>query len=840
MFRVAWRSLSAHKSRLVLSTIAVVLGVAFVSGSFVFSDTLKKVFTDLFGQTTSDVVVTPYSAVGGQNESAAVTLPTSYVPRIEAVDGVVRAEGEVSRVGVIVVGADGKAVSSGPAPQLGLSWAEGEDSPLNLIDGRGPEREGEIAIDSQTAENGELAVGQEVGLVLPSGPPRKAEVVGVFRFGNTGSLAGAALTTFDLETAQKLLTEPGRVTSIAVSGEDGISQTELASRVKAALPKGVVVKTGDETADEAADAINSGLSFFNYLILAFAAIALLVGIFLIINTFAMLVAQRTRELALLRALGASRRQVTRSVMVEALVVGLIGSTAGFFLGIGLAVMLSDLLTAFGIELPGGDLVIAPRTVIVAYLVGVLVTLAAAWFPARRAAKLPPVAAMRDTSIPSRSLRIRTIIGAVMVVIGVLALIGGVRSEETAAAASLVGLGALLTLVGVAVAAPVLARPLVAVVGWPVRRISTITGRIAVDNAGRNRARTAGTASALMIGLAVVGTFTVLGTSATASVDETIDASYGAEYIISDSSFTGFSPEVADAVRDVEGVSSVTSVGFAPVKVNGSSNQITTIDPATGPEAFKIGWDAGGWDALTKDAITLDAASVARDDKKVGDKLEVTFATGVRTLTLAGIYDAKGLTGYVASNAVLEAAGIPETPFGLYIKLDPGVDAESVRPALDAAVQPFPNVKLESRAELKESTRTQINGLLAFIYVLLALSILIAILGIVNTLALSVVERTREIGLLRAVGMSRKQVKRMIRWESVVIAVIGALLGLALGVVFGSALQNVLASQGITTLSIPWGQLVSFAVIAGLVGVLAAWRPGARAAKLDVLKAIATD
>jgi putative ABC transport system permease protein len=847
VLRVAWRSLRAHKSRLILSTFAVVLGVAFVGGSLIFSDTLKSTFTELFAQTSADVVVTPVGEVSGSGEDASVTLPTTLVTTISEVPGVEKAIGGVFVQGVVVIGSDGEPAGNPQAPSFGVDWGDDPDlSPLSLAEGRGPTTSTEIAIDTETAERGDLAVGDRVRILTP-GPAVEQDIVGIFKFGSTGSLAGASLAAFDPATAQRLLTAPGQVTQIDVAAEEGVSQEVLAERITAVVPPGTTkVQTGAAAADEQAAEINEALSFIDYLILAFAGIALLVGIFLIVNTFSMLVAQRARELALLRALGASRRQVSRSLLVEALVVGIIGSTIGFFLGLLLAVGLQALLNASGAGLPDGGLVVTTTTVLWCYAVGIIVTLISAWFPARRASRVPPIAAMRETvTIPARSVRIRASIGAVLTVLGLLALVSGVSSDSAGSGAGLVGLGALLTLLGVAVVAPVLVRPLVAVIGWPVRRISPLAGRLAVDNAGRNRARTAGTASAIMIGLAVVSTFTILGSSVAASVDESIDTTIGADYIVQPTNFAngGFSPEVSEALSAVPGVESVASFGFVPARVDGDRVDLISITPATADGAVIVDFVEGNWSAVSPTTIAVDTDTAEREGLAIGDSVEVTFAQESRTLEVAATYESQGgtgVSGYVIDKQTATAAGVPDSDFGLYVTLAPGADVEQVRPALDAAVAPFPNVTLQDQQELKQTTRDQINNLLSLIYALLFLSILIAILGIVNTLALSVIERTREIGLLRAVGMSRTQVKRMIRWESVIIAIIGAILGIVLGVLFGSALQQVLETQGLLTLSIPTGQLVFFVVVAAIVGVLAAWRPARRAARLDVLKAISTE
>jgi putative ABC transport system permease protein len=822
--------------------------VAFVAGTFIFTDTLSRTFEDLFGQTTSDVEITPKSAFDAQGSEDAVgaSVPASLVPTVAGAPGVAKAGGSVLVNGVLVVGKDGKTLGTAGAPAFGVSWSDdAELSPFRLVpgSGKGPTKAGEVALDSQTAEAGGFVVGDTVRLVTPN-EPLEAEVTGIFRFGTSGNLAGASLTAFDEATAQALLLAPGRFSAISAKADPGTTQDEAkASIIKAIGPEQAAtldIKTGQEAADDAAASISQALSFVNIFLLVFAGIALLVGSFIILNTFSMLVAQRARELALLRALGASRRQVTWAVLGEAFVVGLVGSLLGIGLGLVLALGLKGLISTLGGDLPTGALVIAPRTVIVAILVGVLVTLAAAYVPARRASKVPPVAAMRDdVVIPQRSLRLRVGLGLVLLVLGVLVLgagLGGSGSEG----ASTVGLGALLLFFAVITLAPIIAGPVIRVLGWPVKARG-ISGRIAIDNARRNRRRTASTASALMIGLALVGAFAILGSSTTESTNAAIDEAIGADFIVTDASFTGFSPVVAENISEVDGIDVVSVVRTAPAEIDGSVTTLAAIDPATAPDVITVTMVEGELsdvaDGLLVDSVTATNASVA-----LGDSVEITFGNGTQqTQEVVGLYEGAGLlTGWVTSNQSLADAGIPPRDTFVYATVDADTDIATVRPAVDKAVADFPNVKVQDQGEYKEEIAGQINQLLTIIFALLALAVIISILGIVNTLALSVVERTREVGLLRAVGMSRGQLQVSIVWESVVIAVFGAVLGIGLGLIFGVSLQQVLREQGISVLSIPWALLAVFLVVAGLVGILAALWPAYRASRMDVLSAITTE
>lgn len=843
MLRATLRSLFAHKLRLLLSGVAVVLGVAFVAGTLVFTDTLQRTFDDLFTQTSTDVVVTPKQEFTDNSGYGGVTasLPASVLDDVRGVDGVAKAEGFVFVTGVTIIGADGKPVGVVGAPAFGSNWSADPDlSPYRLAEGRGPTAAGEVAIDSQSAESGDLTVGDTVRLVT-NGPAVTKRVVGVFRYGTSGNLAGASIATFDLATAQRLLLQQtDRFTSVEAKADPGVSQDDLAGRVRDAVPADAKVQTGAEVADESAAAVSEGLQFVNIFLLVFAFVALFVGTFLILNTFSMLVAQRTRDLALLRAVGATRRQVTWSVLGEAAIVGLLGGITGLLAGIGLAVGLQQLFSVIGFSLPQTGMVVRPRTVVVAVVIGLVVTVVAAYLPARRASRVPPVAAMRaDATLPTRSLHRRGVAGAVLVVGGVAALVASGGASSGRSGASLVGLGALLCLLGAIVLGPAVARPAVRVLGAPFRR--STTGRIATQNAARNPRRTATTAVALMIGLTLVTAFGVLGASTTASTDAVIDDVVRVDYMISASTFMPFTPEVADAVSEVEGVGLVSRVRAAPVLIDGNQEFVTGVEPDTVSEVVDLELTSGDLADLAAGGLLVDDGLAADRGYRVGQQVPVTFQTGVKNLRVAGVYAAKGtFEGYVVANSTLEAAGLPALDQAVYVKAAPGVDAASLRPAIERAIEPFPTVRLLDQTEFKAEIRKQVNQLLALIYGLLGLAVLIAVLGIVNTLVLSVVERTREIGLLRAVGTSRRQVRRMVRIESVIIAVFGAVLGIVLGLVFGVTLQRAIADQGITVLSIPWVQLVVFFVVSGVVGILAAVWPAWRAGRLDVLESIATE
>ncbi len=840
MWRTTWRSLIAHKLRLTFSGLAVVLGVAFVGGTMIFTDTLDRTFTALFESTSADVGVRPAAAFeqgttgpGGTT----VHLPSTLVDRVRSVDGVAAAEGYVQTEGVYVLDRAGEVLDTGGAPGVGVSWtAEPRLSPSELTDGRAPERDGEVALDAGTADEAGYAVGDRVTLLTP-GPRVEAEVVGIFTFGADGGLAGASLTAFDLGTAQSLLGLGDDVTGIDVLAADGVSDDELRDRVAAAVGTGYDVTTAQQSADEQAAALEEGLSFITVLLTAFAGIALFVGSFIILNTFSMLVAQRTRELALLRALGAGRGQVTRSVLAEALVLGIVGSTLGLFGGFGIAAGLRALFGTFGLTLDG-SLVLSGRTVAWCYAVGVLVTLLAAWLPARRAAATPPVAAMRDDHVAAeRSLRRRTVAGTVLAVAGAGALTGSALADGTGAA-QLVGVGALALVLAAIALSPVLARPFARTVGAALPRLWSITGHLARENAQRNPRRTAATASALMVGLALVTAFSILGASANASVDKLIGTALRADYVVSTAVGQPFTPEVADRLRAVDGVQAVTQERFGQALVGGTETLVAAVDPSTLDRTLALDYSAGSGTGLSGAGLLVDEPTAQARGWDVGDTVEMVTATGQSArLTVGGVFAAnQALAPAVVSLETFTATGGAELDRYVYLDV---ADPASVRAAVESALDPYPVVTLKDRDEFAGEQKGQVDQILLLINALLVLSVLIAVLGIVNTLAMSVLERTREIGLLRAVGMTRGQLRRMVRLESVLISVYGSVLGLGLGAVIGTGLARALSDQGISELVVPGGRLALFLAVGALIGVLAAVWPARRAARMEVLDAIAT-
>ncbi len=842
MLRVSIKSLLAHKLRLFLSGAAVILGVAFVAGTLIFTDTLGKTFDELFEQVTEDVTVQPIDEVGaGEPTASTRTVSEDLIDRIAALDGVNVAEGVVFVPGVQVVGKDDKVLGTPNAPTFGTNWSDNPDvSPLRLTKGREPTSGGELVVDEVTAAQGKLRVGDRITVVAPKGPIQ-ATVVGIMRFGTTGNLAGATLAAFETDVAQDLLLDGDGYSTIAVDAGDGVSIGAVRDRIATLLPAGLEAKTADEVAEEQSNAIAEGLGFINSFLLVFAGIAVFVGGFIILNTFSILVAQRTRELALLRAVGASRRQVSRSVLIEALAVGIVGSTIGLLLGFGLAYGLQALLGLFGLKIPTTGLALEPRTVLWSYGVGVVVTVASAWLPARRAARVAPVAALRDEGIaPERSMRRRVAAGIALVALAAVAMAGGVAGEG-GRGAMLVGAAALLGLIGAAVLSPVLSRPVVRAVTAPSTRIWGAVGRLSRENTMRNPRRTAATASALMIALALVSALSVLGTSAKASFGKLIDDTLGADFIAANQSQAPITARVARDLAAVDGVAAVSRARWDAVLVDGNQEWIAGVDGMTVDQAIAVETVAGSVRDVDTGGVAVTKAVATERVIGVGDTVPVTFRDGKADVpVVAVIKEHPALAGYVFGNDTLEQHGGQAMDQMVYVMLEDGADAAATQRSLEAAIDNQPGVQLSSQQEFKEQQAAQMDQILFLMYALLLLSVIIAALGIVNTLVLSVVERTREIGLLRAIGTSRRQIRRMIRLESVAISIFGALLGLGVGLVFGITLQRVLADDGIELLVVPVGQLVAFVVAAAVIGVLAAVWPAFKASRLSVLRAIASE
>ena len=843
MLRSAWRSLLHHKLRLVLSGVAIVLGVGFVVGTLIFTDTLNSTFTNLFAGTTSDVVITPEEDVESRGFAGTVaTLPAALLTSVRAVDGVAKAGGQVLIDGVAIVDSAGEVLGTPGAPTFGSNWDDDEDlTPFRLEEGRGPSAPGEVALDSVSAEKAGYVVGDSVPLVGPDGT-LEASLVGIFRYGTSGNLAGATIAAFETAYAQELLLDgQDAYTEIDVVAVEGVTQDSLAADVRAVAGEGVVVQTGQEAADEATAEITEGLAFVNIFLLVFAGIALFVGTFIILNTFSMLVAQRSRELALLRALGATRSQIVRSLILEAAGVGLIGAVLGLVVGVGVAYGLQGLFSAIGAEIPTEGLVLLPRTIIVGLVIGVLVTVVAGLAPAIRASRIPPMAALRDDiALPARSLHFRAIAGALLLVAGLVAMTAG-AAVGGGSGSQLVGLGVVAALVGAIVVSPALAGPMVRVLGFAFPRMFGTVGSLAVQNAERQPRRTAATASALMIGLALVSALTIFATSAKSSITVVIDSVVGADFLVTNQTQRPFGEEVAQTVTTVPGVGIVSPVKLVPSLVLGQPSALVGVDPATFGDVVNLEFTSGSLADLTSGGLVVDAQTATDNGLSPGDAVGVQFAAGSADYTVTGVYESAGrFSGFVVDSESLIAAGADPGDSVVYVKAASDADLDAVQAGMTAALADNPTVQVLSQVEFREQITSSVDQILLVMVMLLSLAILIAVLGIVNTLVLSVVERTREIGMLRAVGALRRQIRTMVVLEALVIAVFGAVVGLVLGVWFAIALQRTLIDQGIAVLDIPWLGIIAFLVVAGIVGVLAALWPAFRAGRLNVLEAISTE
>jgi putative ABC transport system permease protein len=737
-----------------------------------------------------------------------------------------------------LVDTKGKAITTGGAPTFGVTWTDDPQlNPLQLRVGRPPRTSGEIVVDAHTAGSHDLHVGDRVTVLL-QGPSMRATIVGIAGFGNADNLGGATLVAFDPATAQVVLNGHGKYDTIDVAAQPGVSPQELRGRVASVLPSGYQAKTGQAAAAKTSNDIKHALSFFNIALLVFAAISLFVGAFIIFNTFQILVSQRTRELALLRALGASPSQVRRSVIVEATVVGLVASVVGLGAGFALALGLRALLSAFGIVLPSTTLQLLPRTIAAAFVVGLGTTLVASIMPAIRASRVAPMAALRESQPTEyqRSRR-RVVIGAVVTVLGVGVLMVGLFGGGSNAAAR-VGLGAAAVFFGVAVLSPLIVRPVARVIGAPLAGAG-VAGKLGRENAMRNPRRTASTAAALMIGLGLVAFVGIFAQSIKASSNKILTETMKADFIVSGTQFTGFSQTVAARLRGDSAFAAVSEFRQGEFGLNGHGTQIQGIDPATVGDVVHVDMVAGSLSSLGDGDVLVFERTAKSHGWKVGDTVDAQFVrTGHQPLRIVGIYkDDRILGPFVVNLSTYDRNFVEQLDTVVLVKTAPGVPVLRARAAASRVAKAFPNVKLENQVQFRKAQAAQVDQLLGLITALLGLAILIAVIGIVNTLALSIYERTREIGLLRAVGMGRRQVRTMIRWESVIIAVFGALLGTAVGVFFGWAMVRALSTKGISVLAIPGGQLVLYIVVAGVIGVLAAVRPARRAAKLDVLSAI---
>jgi putative ABC transport system permease protein len=848
MLRATLKSLLERKFRLLLTTLSIVLGVGFVSGTYVLTDTMNAAFDELFTEaaTGSDLLVRSEAAFtdagggpGGGGGDDREPLPDTLVAQVAEIEGVATATGDVQGYAQLVDPDTGDSIGGFGPPTIGVNWNETTPGVVELREGETPTGPQDVAIDAATSRSYDLTVGTEV-TILFQGPPREFTVVGIVGFGEADNLLGATLAIFDTATAQEVFDKEGLVDTISVVAADGADVDTVRANVQSVVPSGVEVVSTETVADEQSQALEEGLGFFQTALLVFAGVALFVGSFIIFNTFSIIVAQRTRELALLRALGASRRQVMVSVVVESVVVGIVASLIGVIVGIGIAIGLRALLSLFNIDLPTTGIQVQPRTIVVALVVGTIVTVIAAVVPARKAARVAPVEALREadpSATRERGFGRRLVSGLVVTAGGLGALAYGLFGSPPNAA-WVVGAGAAATFIGVTMLSPLVAGPVASFVGRPLSRLG-VAGGLGRRNATRNPRRTARTAAALMIGLGLVSMVAILSASLKTSFVATLERTLRADFTLNTTSLIPFSPAVEGLVADVGGVATVSPVRENSFRIDGTPDVLSAVDPATVDQVVELDVQTGSLAELGPGTVAVYEGTADDRGWTVGDVVPAEFAsTGDNPLEIVAIFGDNSIVfNYVISISAHEELYQEQLDAMVLVKIEEGADPATSQAGIESAVEDFGSVQVLDQVSFREQRASLIDQILGLVTALLMMAIVIAVFGIVNTLSLSVYERTRELGLLRAVGMSRLQVKRMVRSESVIIAVFGALLGMAVGVVFGWALQQALEPEGVTELTIPVGSLVVYLVLAGLAGVIAAIGPARRAAKLDVLQAV---
>ncbi|MEU9011408.1 ABC transporter permease [Streptomyces sp. NPDC048479] len=848
MFRTALRNVLAHKARLLMTVLAVMLGVAFVSGTLVFTDTLGNAYRKQSAKSYDNVAVAVTTYTDGSDSKKNAGIDTKTLEKIRGLDGVAGATGRVSGFAG-VADQDGKLIGNGWS-NTGANFApgkDGKDAQYTFTDGSGPVKDSQVALDQDSATKGRYEVGDTVR-VATNGPVKEYTLSGVFTTEDGAVNAGGSLVLFDTPVAQKLYLQPGYFKDVTVTAAAGASDQKILDTVKPLLPKHAGAQTGKQLADDQARMIEEGLSNLNTMLLAFAAIALFVGVFLIANTFTMLVAQRTRELALMRAVGASRRQVKRSVMLEALVVGALASVIGFVLGIGLATGLRSAMTSFGAKVPAGPLIISPTAIASALAVGVLVTVLAAWLPARRAAKIPPVAAMSSVHAvaTTKSLVVRNSIGGVITLLGAAGILGGAAVGKDGR--MLIAGGAFLTMIGIIVLIPLLSRPVIALARPLLHRVFGVSGKLAGQNAVRNPRRTGATASALAIGLTLVTGLSVLGVTMGRAVDKMTTDNIRADYMVTMAGGGALDKSALTALEKAKGVSAVSPQQATSLEIKGEWHSVSAVTPGDVEKVFDLKTVSGSLATLGKGQIAVAEKTAKSNGWKPGDSLSVKFGDDqdggkaeTKNLTVGAVYtDNEFLSPVLVSTDIVapyEAKPyIPE----VWVKMDGGPTKANEQALVDALGN-SPAMSVMDQQDIRNKFGGMINTLLNIMYGLLAMALIIAVLGVINTLAMSVFERQQEIGMLRAIGLDRRKVKRMIRLEAVVISVFGAVIGVGLGSFLAWAIGETIRKQipGYA-LVMPWDRIGIFLLLAGVVGVLAALWPARSAAKLNMLTAIKTE
>jgi putative ABC transport system permease protein len=850
MLTVALKGIATRKVRASLTAIAIVLGVAMISGTYILTDTINNGFDTIVVNSykNADVVVSGKAAFKNSNGNGVdtPTFPASVLTKVKALPDVVAAAGSVTSDSTKLIGKDGKVIDTGGAPSLGFSVdpRDQEFNPTQLTAGSWPHGSDQVAIDNETAASEHFAVGDTIR-AQAVGPQRSFTISGIAKLTGVGSIGGATFALFDLPTAQRVFDKPGQLDVIRIRSKPGVDASKLVSEIKPILPPTATVR--DSNAQVKEDKKDFDIAFLQYILLAFAGIALFVGAFVIANTLAITIAQRMREFATLRTIGASRRQVLWSVVVEAFVIGLLGSIAGLFLGLGLAKLLNKLFVVFGIDLPQGETVFATRTVIVSLVVGTIVTLVASIRPARRATRVPPIAAVREGSVlpVSRFAKYGSVTALAILAAAVALVTLGTLGSGIATGPRLLmlGVGVLLLFFGVSMNAAKVVRPLAMVLGAPARSIGGAPGILARDNATRNPARTASTASALMIGLALVTFVAIFGQGVFKSFEDAVDELFIADYAVTaTNTFTPIDVAAGKSLVGQPGVSDVTPIRAGSARFLGGDHNLTGVDPNIGT-GVRIDWKAGGSSVparLGKTGFFTDSDYAKSHHLRVGSRVNLEFPDGRHAdLKLIGIYE-KPNGGSPFGEATVSTAlfdqYIPRPQDEMVLINTPDGVSDANTQTLEDDLAGFADAKVQTRDEFKANFIRPIKKILNLLYALLALSVIVSLVGIINTLVLTVFERTREIGMLRAVGMTRPQVRMMIRYESIVTALMGAALGMVVGVFLAALVTHALSDDGII-FAVPWLQVVYFVLAAIVVGVLAAVIPARRAARLNVLQAL---
>ncbi|MER7406534.1 FtsX-like permease family protein [Streptomyces sp. NPDC000070] len=839
MFRTALRNVLAHKARLLMTVLAVMLGVAFVSGTLVFTNTISDAFqkSSAKGFDQVDVAMTAdYQDAEGDQVGKLHELNQAVLDKSERVPGAASAIGVVQGF-TAIADKDGKLLGDGFQSQGGNYWGT-EDPRYPLVGGHAPKGPGEILIDSATAKRAGYKVGDTVRMSV-DGPVLTPRITGIFTTDDGNVAAGGSLTLFDTATAQKLFGKAGVYDQIDVKAKPGVTQAALKTQLDKALPEGTVATTtGKQLADDQAEAIAQSMSGMQTGLLVFAGIALFVGTFIIANTFTMLVAQRTKELALMRAVGASRRQVTRSVLIEAFVVGAVAAVAGLVAGIGIGAGLRSLMGTFDATVPDGPLIIKPATILTALAVGILVTMLAAWLPGRRAAKIPPVAAMNSVhaKATTKSLVLRNTLGALVSAAGVAVVLVATTMDGSDGQMPM-GFGAVLLIIGVFILTPLLSRPLIAAAA-PVLRAFGISGKLARQNSVRNPRRTAATASALMIGLTLITGMTVMAGSLQQAIEKMASASIKADYVVSMANGNPLSPDVEKKLARTDGVTATSPMLNAESRIDGRTEYLTGVNGAAIGELAGPKVDAGSF-KVGGTQVVVDSETAKSHGWKAGSAFTVSYEDGKKqNLTVAGTYESNDFLGGILLD---EKTLAPHTsdPYNMKVMVKTsGGTSGATQDKLEKALGTNPAIKVQDKQAISNEIAQMFTLMLNMVYGLLAMAVIVAVLGVINTLAMSVFERSQEIGMLRAIGLDRKGIKRMVRLESLVISLFGAVLGIGLGVFFGWAAGELLASKMATyELILPWARMGVFLLLAATVGVLAALWPARRAARLNMLEAI---